>query len=177
MNTGGGPMSKYETAPYKVLEKEGPFEIRQYDAFYTAAVEEDTLEGSYGFRQIFDYISGYNEVQTKISMTTPVFNEMKEKKVTTEFVMPSKYSEDAPPNPSSAKVRIRRNEARLSASVTFSGSSTQKKIEDHKQQLLAWIRKKNLTPTGPFRLARYNPPFIPPLFRRNEILVDILSKK
>lgn len=177
MNTGGDPMSKYETAPYKVLEKEESFEIRQYDAFYTAAVEEDTLEGSYGFRQIFDYISGNNEDQTKISMTTPVFNEMKEKKVTTEFVMPSKYSEDAPPKPSSAKVKIRRSEPRLSASVTFSGSSTEKKIEDYEKQLLAWIRKKDLIPSGPFRLARYNPPFIPPLFRRNEILIDVSPKK
>ncbi|NCC78716.1 MAG: heme-binding protein [Clostridia bacterium] len=177
MNTGGDSMSKYETAPYKVLEKEGPFEIRQYDAFYTAAVEEDTLEGSYGFRQIFDYISGNNEDQTKISMTTPVFNEMKEKKVTTEFVMPSKYSEDAPPKPSSAKVRIRRNEARLSASVTFSGSSTEKKIREYEKELMDWIHKKGLSPSGPFRLARYNPPFIPPLFRRNEILIDVSSKK
>lgn len=79
MKTGGDSLSKYETAPYKVLEKEELFEIRQYDAFYTAAVEEDTLEGSSGFRQIFDYISGNNEDQTKISMTTPVFNEMKKK--------------------------------------------------------------------------------------------------
>ena len=80
MNTGGDFLSKYETAPYKVLEKEGPFEIRQYDAFYTVAVEEDTLEGSSGFSQIFDYISGNNEDQTKISMTTPVVNEMKKKR-------------------------------------------------------------------------------------------------
>src|SRR5690554_2797785 len=103
-------MSKYETAPYKVVEKEGQFELRQYDAFYTAAVEEENLEGSYGFRQIFDYISGSNEDQTKISMTTPVFNEMNEENITTEFVIPSKYSEDAPPKPSSSRVKIRRNE-------------------------------------------------------------------
>jgi len=123
-------LSKYETAPYRVLEKEGPFEIRQYDAFYTAAVEEDTLEGSSGFSQIFDYISGNNEDQTKISMTTPVFNEMKKKKVTTEFVMPSKYTEDAPPKPSSTRVKIRRNEPRLSASVTFPVHQQRKKSEN-----------------------------------------------
>ncbi|MFH5835168.1 SOUL family heme-binding protein [Proteiniclasticum sp. C24MP] len=170
-------MSKYETAPYKVVEKEGSFEIRQYDAFYTAAVEEDTLEGSYGFRQIFDYISGSNEDQTKISMTTPVFNEMKEEHITTEFVMPSKYSDDAPPNPSSPRVKIRRNEPRLTASVTFSGSATEKKIKDHEKELLVWIRKKGLNPSGNFRLARYNPPFIPPIFRRNEILIDVQTQR
>ena len=35
-------MSKYETAPYKVIESEGRFEIRQYEA-YTAAVEDTKL--------------------------------------------------------------------------------------------------------------------------------------
>ena len=161
-------MSKYETAPYKVLEKEGPFELRQYDAFYTAAVED-----SYGFNQIFDYISGSNEQQTKISMTTPVFNEMKETHMTTEFVMPSEYAKDPPPAPSNPKVRIRRNEPRMTASVTFSGSAQEKRIREYEKQLLDWIREKQLKPSGNFILARYNPPFIPPLFRRNELLIDV----
>jgi hypothetical protein len=41
--------------------------------------------------------------------------------------------------------------------------------------LLAWIEKINMKPSGNFRLARYNPPFVPPFLRRNELLIDILK--
>lgn len=166
-------MSKYETAPYKVIEKDGHFEIRQYDAFYTASVDGTSLEGSNGFSQIFDYISGSNEGQKKISMTTPVFNEISKDKVSTEFVMPSKYSEDTLPEPANPNVKIRRVEKKLTASVTFSGSVSGDKIRSYEKELLAWISRKNLKPSGNFRVARYNPPFIPAIFRRNEILIDI----
>ena len=174
-NTGGDPMSKYETAPYKVLQKEGNFEIRQYDAFYTAAVEGSTLEGSSGFSQIFDYISGNNEEKKKISMTTPVFNEMGNEKVSTEFVMPTNYTEDTLPKPANPKVKIKKTERKLTASVTFSGTTSAKKIREYEKLLLDWIEKKNMKPYGNFRLARYNPPFIPPFLRRNEILIDIFK--
>jgi len=168
-------MSKYETAPYKVLRKEGHYEIRQYDAFYTAAVEESSLEGSSGFNQIFDYISGNNEDKKKISMTTPVFNELDKGKVSTEFVMPTNYSEDTLPKPANPKVKIKKTERKLTASVTFSGTTSAKKIREYEQLLLAWIGKKNMKPSGNFRLARYNPPFVPPFLRRNEILIDIFK--
>jgi len=58
-------MSRYETAPYTVLIKEDNFELRQYDTYYTAAVEETSLNGSSGFNTIFDYISGNNEEQKR----------------------------------------------------------------------------------------------------------------
>lgn len=168
-------MSKYETAPYKVMRKEGHFEIRQYDAYYTAAVEETSLEGSSGFRQIFDYISGGNEDQKKISMTTPVINEMGREKVSTEFVMPGNFSEGTLPEPSNPKVKIKKTEPRLTASVTFSGTTSRKKVTEYEKRLLAWIEKKNLKPSGTIKLARYNPPFMPPFLRRNEIIIDVVK--
>lgn len=170
---GGDSMSKYETAPYKVIQKEGRFEIRQYDAFYTAGVLEQSLESSSGFRQIFDYISGNNKEEQKISMTTPVFNELGKDKVSTEFVMPKKYTEENPPEPSNPRITIRKTEKKKAASVTFSGSADPSKIREYESLLLKWIEKINMKPSGNFRLARYNPPFIPPFLRRNEILIDV----
>ncbi len=166
-------MSKYETAPYKVIQKEGRYEIRQYDAYYTAGVLEQNLESSSGFRQIFDYISGNNKDEQKISMTTPVFNELAKDKVSTEFVMPKKYTEDNPPEPSNPRITIRKTEKKLVASVTFSGTTNPEKIREYENLLLKWIGKISLKPSGNFRLARYNPPFTPPFLRRNEILVDV----
>jgi hypothetical protein len=90
-------MSLYETAKYEVLEKEGKFEIREYEPYYTAAVPESDPVETYGFNQIFNYISGNNGSKEKISMTTPVFNELENGKFTTEFVMPGKYREQSPP--------------------------------------------------------------------------------
>ncbi len=168
-------MAKYETAPYEVLSKEDAFEIRQYDAFYTAAVEELSLEGSRGFSQIFDYISGNNEEKKKISMTTPVINEMNKENVTTEFVMPKNYSLKNLPTPTNPKVKIKKTDQMLVASVTFSGTTNDKKIRKNEQLLLDWIEKKNMKPSGNYKLARYNPPFIPPFLRRNEILIEIIK--
>ncbi len=83
-------MSLYETAKYEVLEKEGKFEIREYEPYYTAAVLESDPVETYGFNQIFNYISGNNVSNEKISMTTPVLNELEQGQFTTEFVLPSK---------------------------------------------------------------------------------------
>ena len=131
------------------------------------------MEGSSGFRQIFDYISGNNKDKEKISMTTPVINEISKKNVSTEFVMPKKYTDAEPPKPSNPKITIKKTMKKPSASVTFSGSTNAKKIRKYENLLLNWIEKNNMKPSGNFRLARYNPPFTPPFLRRNEILIDI----
>lgn len=168
-------MSRYETAPYKTIRKDGHFEIREYEAYYTAGIEELSLEGSSGFNQIFNYISGGNESSEKINMTTPVFNELGKDKISTEFVMPKKYHKDSPPEPANPRVKIRKTEKKLAASVTFSGTTNPKKIREYEEMLLNWITKNKMKPSGNFRLARYNPPFTPPFLRRNEILMDIIE--
>lgn len=167
-------MSKYETAPYSVVHKEGSFEIRQYDAYITAAVDETSLRGTSGFGQIFDYISGKNSRQEKIAMTTPVFNALDEKTLSTEFVMPKSFTEETLPQPTNPRIRLKKVEPKLVASVTFSGTVNPDKIKAYEEKLLAWTKAQGKIPVGNFRLARYNPPFLPPMFRRNEVLLDLL---
>ena len=67
-------MSRYETPEYQVLEKDGDIELRRYETYYTAAVEQAGLSDDNGFRQVFDFISGNNVSQEKIAMTIPVIN-------------------------------------------------------------------------------------------------------
>ncbi len=167
-------MSVYETAQYKVLEKDGKFEIRAYENYYTAAVVEPNVIETSGFNQIFDYINGNNAKQEKISMTTPVINELQGGRYTTEFVMPGKYSEEKPPDPMNDRITIRKNTDKLCASFTFSGTVNEEKIHQHEDELKVWLDTRKIETIGDFRLARYNPPFIPPAFRRNEILIDIV---
>lgn len=169
-------MPWYETAEYEVFLKEDSFEIRMYKKFITAKVNEDSLSGSKGFNQIFNYISGDNVEKRKISMTTPVFNEFFKDEITTEFVMPSDFSESTLPKPTNKEIEFKEYYDQLLAVVTFSGSVTESKIKEENELLLEWIQKKDYVPTGNLRLARYNPPFIPPIFRRNEVMITVEKK-
>ena len=73
-----------EILDYQVLEKEGSFDIRQYEEYWTVRT---TLEGDYrestgkGFRLLFNYISGNNKQQEKIAMTGPVIQQEKGEKI------------------------------------------------------------------------------------------------
>lgn len=166
-------MPSYETAKYKVLEKEGKFEIRAYEGYYTAAVEESSITETNGFNQIFAYISGNNASKEKISMTTPVINELQKGNVSTEFVMPVKYAKEGPPKPDNEKIKIKKNKKKLCAAFSFPGKVNEEKLKESEGALIQWLNGKDIKTTGSFRLARYNPPFTPPPFRRNEILIDI----
>src|SRR5512135_830180 len=75
-----GNVMATEEAKYAVLEKDGPFELRQYEPCIVAEtlVEGDFDEvGSAGFRLLFRYISGDNQAKLTISMTAPVTQEMR----------------------------------------------------------------------------------------------------
>jgi len=166
-------MSLYETAKYEVLEKEGKFEIREYDPYFTAAITEKDPVETYGFNEIFNYISGNNAEREKISMTTPVLNELEQDNFTTEFVMPGKYRETSPPQPDNERIALKKSEKKQCASVTFSGTVNGDRIKKYEEELLDWLIAKGRIPSGTFRLARYNPPIVPPPMRRNEILIDL----
>lgn len=166
-------MAFYETAAYEVLKKDGKFEIRSYQDLITVAVEESNLVSANGFGSIFQYISGGNENKEKISMTTPVINELKEDGVTTEFVMPRRYNASTLPKPENKKLSIKKTESSTVLSITFNGSINDKRLRFYKKLLSDYAVKNNLTTTGIFRLARYNPPFMPSFLRRNELLIDL----
>ncbi|MGB4588621.1 MAG: heme-binding protein [Clostridiaceae bacterium] len=166
-------MAIYETAPYEVLKKDGKFEIRSYEELITVGVKENNLVSGNGFGSIFQYISGDNENREKISMTTPVINELNEEGVTTEFVMPRRYNASTLPKPENKNLSIKKLESRTVLAITFNGSINDQRLRFYKKLLLDYAKKNSLTTTGIFRLARYNPPFIPSFLRRNELLIDL----
>lgn len=168
-------MSRYDTAPYDMLEKDGKFEIRSYGSFFTAIAKETNIAETKGFNQVFSYINGNNADNEKIPMTVPVMNNLNEDHKTTEFVIPYQFTKNGPPHPTDSQVVLHKYEERLMASVTFSGTVSSGKILYYKKQLLDWLAKTNWKPIGEFYLARYNSPFSLPVLRRNEILV-VLEK-
>ena len=181
-----------EKSKYTVIQKQGKFEIRQYEPQIVAETIVDTDFGDAGnaaFRRLFNYISGDNQKKEsikmtapvsqkssseKISMTAPVNQQKSEDKYVVSFLMPGKYTMDALPEPLDSSVKLRQVPARKIAAVRYSGSWSRKRYESHKGSLEEFIRDKNLTKTGEEPIwARYDPPFQLWFLRRNEVLIPI----
>jgi hypothetical protein len=162
-----------EQAAYKVLLKEGNFEIRQYEPMIVAVSQEEDLKGGGGFDKLFGYISGNNQDKRKVDMTTPVLNNLDMQNLTISFVMPKEHSMDTLPKPMDSSVQLKEIPVRQVAVITFSGGINPVKIDEKKKELLDWLKEKPVTITGLVELARYNPPFVPGFIRHNEIMVEV----
>ncbi len=187
-----------EEPKYRVLEKSGDFELREYAPMVIAEtlVDGNLDEASRaGFKRIADYIFGNNTSQTgssqKISMTAPVgmapeAADKKSEKISMTapvgmqksagqwrmyFVMPSQYTLATLPKPNNSAVSLREISASRVAVLRFSGLAGEEKTAVKTNELLAWLKNKQITPISPPELARYNPPWTLPFLRRNEVLV------
>jgi hypothetical protein len=134
---------------------------------------ESDLAGGNGFNQLFNYISGNNKESKKISMTAPVLDSLEGQLSTTSFVMPKNLQLQEIPLPNDPVLIPREIKARQVAAIRFSGTINTHVINDKKTELEAWLKKKDVTPIGTMELARYNPPYVPPFARRNEIIVEV----
>ena len=162
-----------EQASYKVIIKEGNFEVRFYDPMVVAVSTENDLKGHSGFNILFSFISGQNKESKKISMTAPVLNNLDGEKLTTAFVMPKQYSMEGLPQPKNPELQFKEIPERYMASITFSGNINQEIIDKKKQELIMWLKEKNISTLGSAELARYNPPFIPGFLKRNEVIIEV----
>ena len=168
--------SGVEIAPYKVLKKEGEFELRHYDrmVLVTASMSQgmDNQRGS--FYKLFGYISGENSDAKKIPMTAPVFMDQANKKTETmSFVLPDDYTMDMAPDPQDETVKLEEVTDYTVAVITFSGLLKQVNITKHQVLLEEWIMHNGFEKTGSIKAAGYNPPFTIPAMRRNEVLIPV----
>jgi len=180
-----------EEAPFRVVTKDGDFEVRDYAEQVVAEtwVEEDFQDaGNTAFRKLFGYISGDNRAREDIAMTAPVAQREQGEKIamtspvgqraTSEgwavsFMMPSGFTLDTTPEPTDPAVRIRAIPQQRMATIRYSGRWTEKNYREYLAELESWIAAQGLTVIGAPVFARYNPPFTPPFWRRNEILIPV----
>ena len=191
-----------EEPAFKVTLKAEPFEVRQYAPILVAEtmVEGDMDEASNrGFRRIADYIFGNNRAvqsgnSAKIAMTAPVTvepqsekiamtapvtmsavnNDMREAKLwRVHFVMPSQYTLNTLPQPNNTEVKLKEVPGKLMAVHSYTGFNTLAKVQSKTDELMAWLQQKNFKVIGAPQLSRYDPPWTLPMFRRNEIMVEI----
>jgi hypothetical protein len=120
----------------------------------------------------------------KIAMTAPVNVEpqgdaaggvMSSKRWRVQFTMPAAYTMETLPKPRNPAVALREVPGRRVAVIVFSGFSGEEKSQQKTDELLAWLKTKNLTAIGTPQLARYNPPWALPFLRRNEVLIDVAA--
>jgi len=183
-----------ESPKYQTIRKDNKFEIREYEEYILAEVEIDGDFGSAlqkGFRVLADYIFGANTSRARINMTVPVTEQAvySEKidmtspvtsspieggrKYTIAFTMPSRYTLENLPEPANKMISFRKVSKRKVAALRFSGSLNSKLATRKSKELETWLNVNEYLKKSDFIFAQYNPPWIPGIFRRNEVLAEV----
>ncbi len=131
-----------------------------------------------------------NTASQKIAMTAPVAMEplpdagqvgpmpqamQGAKRWRMHFVMPSSYTLNTLPKPNNPAVQLREVPAKTWAVLSYSGFNTEAGIQRRTDELTAWLVAKAMKTTGSPQLARYDPPWTLPMFRRNEIMLELIQ--
>lgn len=168
-------------------------EIRRYGPSIVAETLIERTDyrdaGNEGFRRLADYIFGNNRSSARIAMTAPVAMEAQagERIAMTApvdaspapggwrmaFYMPAGYTLDTLPLPVDARVQLRAVPGRRVAALRFSGRGTETQFAEHTAELLTALADAGLSPVGQPWTARYNAPWVLPLLRRNEAMVEL----
>lgn len=167
----------YESAKYTVIETDGPCEIREYpDLLLATTSMRFAAQGEDGsFMRLFRYISGANDAEQKVAMTTPVFMEPETGESTGRmgFVIPQKVAQQGAPGPTGDKVELTKRAGGRFAVIRFSGRMTTARFQDAEKRLREWMAARNLAADGAAETAGYDPPWTPGPLRRNEVLIRL----
>jgi hypothetical protein len=160
-----------EEAKYEVIDKNEIYEIRKYSD--RLAVETSRAGIDSNFRKLFNYISGRNDAEEKIAMTTPVTQVEKNGNMTMQFYLPSKFNSGNVPNPSREDVRIVNIEGGYYAVVRYSGRASDRNFIKHIEILEKELKNNNISIISPPIRATYDSPFTLPMNRRNEAMFKV----
>lgn len=173
-------VGKTEEQRYKLIVKDGDFEIRYYpEAVMATVAMQETGYGrtsGMGFRKLAGYIFGGNQKQESIAMTSPVHMSMSDSGSSMSFVMPSAYSMNDLPAPNDNTVQLHKQPAEYTASITYGGFNSDKKIAENKARLLELLAKKGIQAKGECRVLGYDPPY-KVTDRKNEVIISIEYKE
>ena len=136
---------------------------------------------SAGFDLLFAFISGKNKSQGSIPMTSPVITSQKipmtapvvSDAASMSFVMPPGKTVNDTPIPLDSRVSIEPVPEREVAVIRFGGYASKEDVTDVTSRLLDGLRNQGITTVGEFFLMRYDPPWMPGFFRRNEVGIEI----
>jgi len=161
----------YEEANYEVMEKNEIYEIRKYSD--RLAIETEISSQGSSFRKLFKYISGDNENNEEIKMTTPVTQIEKKGNMTMQFYLPSRFNKGNTPSPSNLDVKILNIKGGYYAVIKYSGRASDKNFIKHKNILKNELKKNDVLILSLPIKATYDKPFTLPMLRRNEAMFKI----
>ncbi len=150
------------------------YEIRKYSD--RLAIETAISNQGSSFRKLFNYISGNNENNEEIKMTTSASKREKKGNRTMQFYLPARFKKDNTLSPTNSHVQISYIEGAYYAVITYSGRASNKNFIKHKSILENELKKDDISILSPPIKATYNGPFTLPLFRRNEAMFEVNSK-
>ena len=181
----------FEERAYTVVQSDRSIEVRDYDpAIVAETIVDAEFEdaGSPGFRILVEYISGANTQREsiamtapvtqipegeRIAMTAPVTQELVKQGYRITFMMPSGRTLEDLPIPLDDRIVLREEPGQRYVAIRYSGFWSEKNYQQKLETLTRWMSEKRLKAQGPAIWARYDPPFMPWFFRRNEILIPI----
>src|SRR5512134_1362174 len=162
-----GVRSGYEQAPYTVIDRiDETTEVRRYPPRVIAeaivAAPDERSGRSKAFRALFDYISGANRSQAKISMTSPVETAKPSETIAMtvpveaqsqaagryamRFLLPAEYDLQTAPQPTDPRVHILELPERTLAILRFTGSRDAQNVARHLDVLEAIVKGSRWRP-------------------------------
>jgi effector-binding domain-containing protein len=183
-----------EEPEFKIILKEGKIEIREYAPKIIAQVKvfgDFDDASSKGFKVLADYIFGNNtstDDNSRIEMTAPVEMEPLSQKINVakpvltegtgnnwivSFIMPNEFTLKTLPKPNNKNIKILSLPKEKYAVIIFSGLVRESSYQEKETLLNQFIEEKKLKTSGEIKIARYNPPWTLPFFRRNELMIKV----
>ncbi|MGD6979997.1 MULTISPECIES: SOUL family heme-binding protein [Citricoccus] len=185
--------------PYETLRSHDDFEVRRYPEHVLAEITvEASFEdaGNRAFRTLFGYINGKNQSDQKVAMTAPVLQDSTSESIAmtapvlqecadawsdctdggrfrVSFVLPEGFTLENAPRPTDSRVRLRLVPPAVAAATRFRGRWSAANYRKHLERLRTALRSEGLSPVGPPRFARFDPPYKPWFLRRNEIVLSL----
>ena len=172
-----------EEPKYEIIKSNKDYEIRKYNN--RLAIQTEYSYENSGFRYLFNYISGENNMSEKVSMTVPVTQSVKidmtspvtqfnkNGKMVMQFYLPSKFTLENVPKPTNSRVNLITMEGGYFAVLKYSGSSSDKNYLKKLNKLKDSLIKDKIEMLDSGTKATFNGPFTLPILRRNEAMIEI----
>lgn len=170
-----------DTAEYEMVKQADGYQVRRYAS--STAIATSNAHGDRGqFMRLAGFIGvtgpAQNSEGRKIAMTAPVVTFKGSKGDEMQFILPRDVNDNAP-QPTSRSVRLVERPVAVYGVETFSGSWNDHQAEDRANALAVKLKADGYTVKegAPFQYMRYNPPWTLPMFRTNEVAVQIEDGK
>mmetsp|Transcript_24759 Transcript_24759/g.29972 ORF Transcript_24759/g.29972 Transcript_24759/m.29972 type:complete len:425 (+) Transcript_24759:124-1398(+) len=186
-----------DTPAFKVLKRTAKYQVREYQPFVVAEYDMDTTttsgstgstgsgeqptnasEGTQAFNALAGYIFGGNAEGTKMKMTTPVFTQQEGPRRRMQFVVSTSAQSPAQlPNPNSESVTVEQLPGKVFGVLQFSGRADAELAAKMALELRAGLMADGVQCCEGYTLGQYNDPSTKPMFRRNEVLIELVDFK